>query len=94
MDVLEEIRFGHLFRVLTTLLEYERKGYEPSLTEIISKAGISESAFYVRVKDKLIKAGLVEERTIHPRIKTLKLTEKGRQLAECLIQCKNLFHYE
>ena len=87
---LEEIRFGHLVRILTTLLEYERMGYKPSLAELISKAGVSESAFHVRVKDKLVKAGLVVEESIPPRIKTLRLTERGRRLAECLEKCQDL----
>ena len=85
---LEELRFGHLARILLTLLEYEEKGYKPSLAEIIAKADVSESAFFTRVKDKLIRAGLVEEETLSSRIKTLKLTEKGRRLAECLASCR------
>ena len=87
---LEEIRFGHLYRILLSLLDYEKQGYQPSLAELIEKAGISESAFYTRVNDRLIRAGLVKEEILTFRIKTLKLTDKGRKLAECLLPCRDL----
>ena len=87
---IEQIRFGHLVRILTTLLEYEREGYTPSLMEIIEKSGVSEKTFHMGLKQRLIRASLVEEETLSSRIKTLKLTERGRRLAECLKACRTL----
>ena len=87
---LEELRFGHLARILLALLDYEREGYTPSLAEIVKRASVSESAFFTRVKERLIRAGLVREETLSYRVKTLKLTEKGRRLAECLRPCREI----
>ncbi len=89
-DEAEQIRFGHLLRILTTLLDYEERSYEPSLMEIVKNSGVSEKTFHMGLKQKLIQAGLVEEKTLTSRIKTLKLTEKGRRLAECLKPCRDV----
>jgi ACR3 family arsenite efflux pump ArsB len=73
------------------LLDYEREGGTPSLADIARKAGVSEETLLAGVKDKLVRAGLVEEESLTLyRIKTLRLTEKGRRLAECLEPCKDL----
>ena len=90
MSITEEIRFGHLIRILPTLLEFEKKGDKPSLAEIVKASGVSEKTFFMGLKDRLIRAGLVEEETLNYRIKTLKLTEKGRRLAECLEKCRDI----
>ena len=89
--MLGEASFESLARVLLALLDYEREGRAPSLADIARRAGISESILLARVKDELVKAGLVEEEslTIY-RIKTLRLTERGRRLAECLEPCRDL----
>ena len=89
---LSKIQFGHLVRILTTLLELERGGYTASLMEIAEKSGVSQKTFFMGLKSRLIKAGLVVEENIPPRIKTLKLTETGRRLAECLEQCKRVLY--
>ena len=88
--VLQELRIGHLARILITLYELEKQGYTPSLAELVKKAGVSESAFYTRVKQKMVRAGLVKEETLPYRVKTLRLTPEGRRLAECLLQCRDL----
>ncbi|BAA79863.1 hypothetical protein ASQ66_gp44 [Aeropyrum pernix spindle-shaped virus 1] len=84
------LQFGHLIRILPTLLEFEKKGYEPSLAEIVKASGVSEKTFFMGLKDRLIRAGLVKEETLSYRVKTLKLTEKGRRLAECLEKCRDV----
>ena len=87
-DEVLRLQFGHLIKILPTLLDFEEKGYTPSLAEIVKASGVSEKTFFMGLKDRLKKAGLVEEETLSYRVKTLKLTEKGRRLAECLKACK------
>lgn len=87
---LYRIQFGHLVKILSTLLEYEKEGYTPSLAEIVKRSGVSEKTFFMGLKQRLIKAGLVIEENLPPRIKTLKLTSEGKRLAECLLQCRDL----
>jgi len=88
---LEEIRFGPLARILLTLLDFEGESSTPSIAEILRRAGVDESFFLSDVKDKLVRAGLVVEETVTIfSIRTLRLTERGRRLAECLKPCRDM----
>ena len=90
---LEELRFGHLARILLTLLDCERKGGCSSFEEIIERSGVSRSEFFIRVKGKMVRAGLVIEGTSGRRTKTLRLTERGRRLARCLDECRDIIGF-
>ena len=84
-------KFGHVIRVLLTLLDYENQwGKPPTVSELKEEAKVAGTAFYSHLKRNLERAGWVEFRVNPDRTVTMHLTDKGRELAECLKQCENV----
>ena len=82
--------FWHVASVLLTLYEYEQQGYTPTVSELINKTGISPSLFHTSLKNKFVAARLIELQHNPDRTVTVRLTEKGRRLAECLWRCRDV----
>ncbi|NPA96390.1 MAG: hypothetical protein GXO32_02160 [Crenarchaeota archaeon] len=76
---------GHIIRALRTLYRAEREGRELSFTELIEESRIPETTFYRTIKRALIEGGFITiETNPRERVMVIKLTEKGRKLAQCL----------
>ena len=84
------ILLWHAAAILTTLLESEQAGIEITISELIQKTGISPSLFHTSLKKKFIDSGLIELKRNPDRTITVRLTDKGRKLAECLLPCRDL----
>jgi DNA-binding MarR family transcriptional regulator len=82
------VALGHTAKVLQILLKAEREGRELSLTDLVYETRISTSTMYTTVKESLIEGGLIEvvPKTGEVKGVYVKLTEKGRKLAQCLEQ--------
>ncbi len=80
----KRVDFSHVVRALLTLLRAEKEGRELSMTEFIRESGIPSSTFYTTVRDALIDLGLITvESNPRERVVIIKLTDKGRKLAQC-----------
>jgi len=72
-------------RSLLTLLRAEREGRTLSVTEFLRETKIPSATFYSTVKEALVSYGFVEVVTNpRERVVTIKLTDRGRKLAQCL----------
>ena len=80
----------HVAAVLLTLKQHEDRGYNPTISELIQKTGISQSLFHTSLKRKFEEAGLLKFKRNPDRTITVHLTEKGRRLAECLARCQDI----
>ena len=77
--------FRHIVRSLLTLLRAEREGRTLSVTEFLRETKIPSATFYSTVKEALVSYGFVEVVTNpRERVVTIKLTDRGRKLAQCL----------
>ena len=84
-------KFGHVIRILLTLLQYEKQwGKPPTVSELKEEARVAGTAFYSHLKRNLEKAGWVEFRVNPDRTITAHLTPKGRKLAEALKQAEDI----
>lgn len=83
--------FSYVARILLYLYERELKNLPPpSLSQVIEEAGIPRATFYNHLKDNLANDGYVKYEQTPDRIILVQLTEKGRRLAECLWQCREV----
>jgi len=89
-EAIRRLLLWHVAAVLLKLKEYEERGYNPTISELIEAAGISQSLFHTSLKRKFEDAGLLEFRRNPDRTITVHLTEKGRRLTECLEKCRDL----
>ena len=77
--------FRHIVRSLLALLSAEREGRTLSVTEFLRETKIPSATFYSTVKEALVSYGFVEVVTNpRERVVTIKLTDRGRKLAQCL----------
>jgi DNA-binding MarR family transcriptional regulator len=76
--------FKHVTSALLTLLKAEREGRVLSVTEFLKESDIPSTTFYGNIRDLLTSYGFVEM-VANPRERmiTIKLTERGRKLAQC-----------
>ena len=82
VEGIKDEKFGHIVRILLTLLEYNDK--PPTVSELKEKARVPGTAFFSHIKDNLEKAGLVIFKVNPDRTVTAHLTEKGRKIAQAL----------
>lgn len=76
--------FGHIVSSLWVLLRAERE-WGLSITEFLSETGTSSAIFYTTAREALTTYGSAEiETELREGAVRVKLTEKGRKLAECL----------
>jgi len=76
---------GHVARVLLTLLKAEREGRVLTVTQLINDSGIQSSTFYATLRRALEEGKLITfEVDREHRVIYVKLTDKGRKLAQCL----------
>jgi DNA-binding MarR family transcriptional regulator len=77
--------FKHVTSALLTLLKAEREGRVLSVTEFLKESDIPSTTFYGNIRDLLTSYGFAEViANPRERVVTIKLTEKGRKLAQCL----------
>jgi len=87
-EVLNSIPIGYLVRILRALYEAESQGiYMMVRSMVAEKAGIPPSTYFGGLKHRLLAGGLFEEVDVTRRVKALKLTDKGRRMAECILKC-------
>jgi len=84
------VAFGHTAKVLLALLKAEKEGRELSLTELVYETRISTSTMYTTIKESLVEGGLIEVIPKAGEVKGVyvRLTEKGRKIAQCLEQAE------
>ena len=91
VESLYDEKFGHVIRILLTIYEYEKsKKKEPSTSEIVKISNVPNTVFYTHLKDNMIRARLIEQIPTESRVMIIRLTERGRKLAEKLYQCKDI----
>jgi len=81
------IQIGHLLTVLEVLYNAYRKNEELFASDLASRTMMSLPTLY-NVRRRLKMDGYIKEITNPDRTVTIKLTEKGVKLAECLLKCK------
>lgn len=91
MSLVERIQIGHLIKVLEAIYIHQKQDIEPTVADIISYTKMSTATLY-NVRHRLKEEGFIEERINPDRTVTIKLTEKGIQLAECLLKCKPILY--
>lgn len=78
-------KFGHVVRILLTLLRYEeRNGKPPTVSELREESRVANTAFYAHLKRNLEEAGWVVFKVNPDRTITAHLTPKGRKVAQAL----------
>jgi DNA-binding MarR family transcriptional regulator len=75
-------KFGHVVRILLTLLEMEDK--PPTVSELKIRSRVAGTAFFSHLKDNLQRAGWVEFRVNPDRTITAHLTPTGKKVAKAL----------
>jgi len=83
------VKLGQLLRVLEVLYKYYKEGKEPTVSDLIVEGRISSSSLSI-IRQRLKEDGYITEAVNPDRTVTIKLTEKGVKLAECLLKCKEL----
>jgi hypothetical protein len=79
------VLISHVARVLLTLLKAEREGRTLTVSELIDEAGLYASTFYATLRRALEEGELASfEVDKRERIIYVRLTERGRKLAQCL----------
>jgi len=77
-------KFKYVVRVLITLIKYEEKSVNPTISELVSVANLNKPLFHSHLKRNLERSGLVEFKVNPDRTITAYLTKKGRRLAQAL----------
>ncbi len=79
---------------LRVLYEAEGQGVQMMIHSMVAeKAGIPPSTYFGGLKHRLLESGLFEEVNVTRRVKALKLTDKGRKMAECILKCENTWEH-
>ncbi|OYT49020.1 MAG: hypothetical protein B6U85_00490 [Desulfurococcales archaeon ex4484_42] len=82
IEGVKDEKFGHIVRILLTLLKYGDKPL--TVSELKDKAKIPGTAFFSHIKRSLEMAGWVTFKVNPDRTITAHLTDDGRKIAEAL----------
>ena len=83
--------FRNVVISLVTLYKVNvEEGKEPTVTEFLERSGVVRTVFFNHLKQNLQKAEWVEFKVNKDRTITMRLTEKGKKVAEAFISIINI----